>query len=67
MSVKKLFLIILIGHILCIKYPFGNLYANLLNSVVKQNRRTEAVFHLNNRMNGPLNIKENCTLKYAFL
>ena len=28
--------------------------------------RTEAVFYLNNRLNVLLNLKENCTLKYAF-
>ena len=28
-------------------------------------RRTEAVFHLNNRVNVPLNLKENCTPEYA--
>ena len=31
-----------------------------------KNRREEAVFHLNIRLNNPLNFKENRTLKYAF-
>ena len=31
-----------------------------------KNRLFEAGYHLNNRLNVHLNLKENCTLKYAF-
>ena len=49
------------GHILYMKYPYGHLS---MVELFKQNRRTEAVFHLYNRLIVPLNIKEICTLKY---
>ena len=30
-----------------------------------KNRRTETVFHLTNRLNVPLHLKDNCTFKYS--
>ena len=41
-------------------------WENLLSPVVKQTQTHRSCFYLNNRLNVLLNLKENCTLKYAF-
>ena len=42
------------------------LHVHVLSPAAKQNRRTEAVLHLNNRLTVPLKEKENCKVKYVF-
>ena len=45
---------------LYMEYPFGYLHGRTyLAQLSSKNRRTEADFHLNNRLNVPLNLKEN--------
>ena len=61
------FFTIVPGYILYMEYPFGHLHGRTyLAHMSSKNRCTEAVVHLNNRVNAPLNLKENCTLKGAF-
>ena len=46
--------------------PVGHLYGiTYQGHVLRINKRAEAVVHLNDRVNGPLNLKEN-TPEYAF-
>ena len=44
-------------------HSYGRTYKDQLSSI---SRRPEAVFHLNNRQNAPLALKEICTLLYSF-
>ena len=58
-SFENLFFTILPGHILYMECPFGHLYVRTYKAQLSSNsRRTEAVFHLNNRLNAPQNLKE---------
>ena len=58
-SFDNVFVTILPGHILYVECPFGHSYGRTYKAQLSSNsRRTEAVFHLNNRLNSPLNIKE---------
>ena len=48
------------------EYPFEYLYGRTYQTQLSnKNRRSEAVFHLNNRLNVPLSLKENCEIKYS--
>ena len=58
-SFENLFFTILPGHILYVECPFGHSYGRTYKAQLSsKSRRTEAVFHLNNRLNSPLNLKE---------
>ena len=58
-SIENLFFIILPGHILYMECPFGHSYGGTYKAhLSSKSRRTEAVFHLNNRLNAPLKLKE---------
>ena len=66
-SFENLFFTVLPGHILYIECPFGHSYDRTYKAQLSsKSRRTDAVFHLNNRPNAPLNLKEIKTLLYAF-
>ena len=55
-----MFFTILPWHILYIECPFGRSYGRTYKTnLSSKHRRTEAVFHLNNRMNTLLNLKRN--------
>ena len=56
-SFETLFFTILPGHILYMEFghSYGRTYKAQLSS---KNMHTEASFHLNNRLNAPLNLKE---------
>ena len=57
---KMCYFRILPGFILNLEYPFGHLYGmTYLGRFSRINRRAEAVFHLNNIVYVPLNLKEN--------
>ena len=59
MSFENLFFEILQGHILYTECPFGHSYGRTYKAQLSSKcRRTKAVFHLNNRLNAPLNLKE---------
>ena len=45
------------------EYPLGTCRVKFQNLFVKKNGHLEAGFHLNNRLNVPLNLKEKYTLK----
>ena len=48
-------------------YLFWHLYGRTyLGQFSRINRNTESAFHLNNSVNVPLNLKENCIPEYAF-
>ena len=66
MSFENLFFEIFPRHTLYMEYPFGYAYVELISPVSSKNRRKEADFHLDNRLNVPLNFKQNCTLRYTF-
>ena len=58
-SFENLFFTILPGHILYMECPFGHSYGRTYKAQLSsKSRRTESVFHLNNRLNAPLNLKE---------
>ena len=58
-SFENLFFKILPGNILYMKCPFGHSNGRTYKAQLSsKSRRTEAVFHLNNRLNSPLNLKE---------
>ena len=58
-SFENLFFTILLGHILYMKYPFGHSYARTYKAqFTSKNGHTEDVFHLDNKMNAPLYLKE---------
>ena len=58
-SFDNLFFTILPGHILYMECPFGHSFRKTYKAQLSsKSRRTEAVFHLNNRLNALLNIKE---------
>ena len=41
-------------------FPYGHLYGRTyIAQLSSKNRRTQAVFHLNIRLNVPLNLEEN--------
>ena len=57
-SFDNLFFTILPGHMLYIGCPFGHSYGRTYKAQLSsKSRRTEAVFHLNNRPNTALNLK----------
>ena len=57
-SFENLFFIIILGHILYTKCPFGHSYDRTYKAQLSsKSRRTKAVFLLNNRLNAPLNLK----------
>ena len=57
MSFENLFFTVLPWHILYMGYPFGHLYVrSYLAQLSSKNRRTEAVVHLNNRLNVSLDL-----------
>ena len=57
-SFENLFFTILPGHILYMECPFGHSYGRTyIAQLSSESRRTEVVFHLNNRLNTPLNLK----------
>ena len=59
MTFENLFFTILQGHILYMEYPFEHLYGRTYKTrLSSKNWRTEAVFHLNNKLNVYLNLKE---------
>ena len=67
-SFENVFFTILPGHILYMECLFGHSYGRTYKAQLSsKSRRTEAVFHLINRLNAPLNLKEILTLLYAFL
>ena len=56
---KNLLFTILTGHILYIECPLGHPYGRTYKAQLsRDSRRTEAVFHLNDRLNAPLSLKE---------
>ena len=66
-SFENLFFTILPGHILYMECPFGHSNGTTYKAQFSSEKwRTEAVFHLNNRLTAPLNFKEVRTLLYAF-
>ena len=59
MSFENVFFTILPGHILYMECSFGHSYGRTNKAQLSsKSKRTEAVFHLNNRLNAPLNLKE---------
>ena len=55
---KKMFFTILPGHILYMERPFVHSYDRIYKAQLSsKSRGTETVFHLNNRLNAPLNLK----------
>ena len=55
----NLFFTILPGHILYIECPFGHSYGRTYKTQLSsKSRRTEAVFHLNNRLNASVNLNK---------
>ena len=68
MSFENAFFTILSGHILYMEYPFGHSYGRTYYAhLPSKHKRKETVLRLNNGMNVLLNLKENGTLKYAFI
>ena len=66
-SFANLFFTILPGHIVYMECPFGHSYGKTFKAKLSsESRRIESVFHLNNRLNAPLNLREILTLLYAF-
>ena len=66
-SLENLFFTILPEQILYMECPFGHSYGRTYKALLSsKSRRTEAVSHLNNRLNAPLSLKEIRTLLYAF-
>ena len=66
-SFENVFFIIIPRHILNMRYPFVHMYRRTYKAQFpSKNRHTKAVSLLNNRLNVPLNLKENLTLKYVF-
>ena len=58
-SLEILLFAILPGHILYMECLYGPSYGRTLKAQLSsKSRRTEAVFHLNNRLNAPLSLKE---------
>ena len=58
-SFENLVFTILPGHILYMECPFGHLYGRTyIAQLSSKNRCKEAFFHLNNRLNAPLNLQE---------
>ena len=56
---ENLFFTILPGHILYMGCSFGHSYGKTYKAQLSsKSRRKEAVFHLNIRLNAPLNLKE---------
>ena len=67
LSFVNLFSTILPGYILYMECPFGHSYGRTYKAQLSsKSRHTEAVFHLNIRLNAPLNLKEIRTLLFAF-
>ena len=65
-SFQNLFSTILPGHILYMKCLYGHSHGRTCKSqLVNKSRRTEADFHLKNKLNAPLNLKKFETLLYA--
>ena len=59
-SFENLFFTILPGHMLYMECPFGHSYDKIYKAQLSsKSRRSEAVFHLNNWQNAPLNLKRN--------
>ena len=56
---ENLFFTILPGHILYMEFPFVHSYAILYKAQLSsKSMRTDAVLHLNNKLNAPLNLEE---------
>ena len=57
-SLENLFITILPGHILYMECPIGHPYGRTYKAQLSsKSRHTEDVFHLNNRLDAPLNLK----------
>ena len=66
-SFENLFFTIFPGHILFMECPFGHSYDRTDKAQLSsKSRHTEAVFHLNDILNAPLNLKEISTLSNTF-
>ena len=60
LSFENLFFTILPGHILYMEGAFWHSYCRTYKAQLShKSMRTEAVFHLNSRLNAPLNIKRH--------
>ena len=58
-SFGNLFFTILPGHILYMECPYSHSYGRTYKAQLSsKSKRTEAVFHLNNRLNALLNLKD---------
>ena len=58
-SFENVFFTILPGHILNMECPFGHSYGKTYKAQLSsKSKRTEAVFHLSNRLNAFLNLKK---------
>ena len=64
MPLRELFFIFLAGQIIYMEYPWGTYRVKLQNPFVKKKQVLRSFFHLNNRLNVPLNLKEKYTLKF---
>ena len=63
MNFENFFNTILPGLALYIEFQFWHVYGRTWSAqLLSKNRRTETVFHLNNILNVPVNLKENFTL-----
>ena len=61
---ENLFFTILPGHILYIECLFGHSYGRTYKTLLSSKSRcTEAVFHLNNRLNAAVNLKKEHSIR----
>ena len=63
---ENVFFKILLGHILYMDAYLGILMVELIKPNSQAKAGAQKRFYLNNRLNAPLNIKENWTIFYAF-